>query len=155
MERTTKVQQMLDELKDSDRLLEIANTAAQLNSAVVLLDAVNLDAASEDLKSTLDTLGRELEEGHHGISRTEAANIQKLRSLVEALGPLDVFREQISLLHELQGIKPEEAETRWAKLKAADVLVKIRTFVKITETLDSINALRHAVENRLKEYEAT
>ena len=37
MESTEKFQQMLDELKNSERLLEIANTAAEINSAVVLL----------------------------------------------------------------------------------------------------------------------
>ncbi|MGA3230719.1 MAG: hypothetical protein ABSD51_12295 [Candidatus Binatus sp.] len=152
MESTKKVQQMLDELKTSERLLEIADTAAQINAAVALLEAVNVDAASESLRATLDILGKELEEGHHGISRTKAASIQQLRSLVEALGPLEVFREQISILHELHGIKPREAEARWAKLKADKLIAKIQTFVKITETLDSINALRHAVENRLEGY---
>ena len=152
MESTEKFQQMLDELKNSERLLEIANTAAEINSAVVLLEAVNVDAASESLKATLEVLAKELEEGHHGISRSKAANIQELRSLVEALGPLEIFREQISVLHELHGIKPKEAETRWAKLKADKLLAKIQTFVKITETLDSINALRHAIENRVEGY---
>ncbi|MGD1026233.1 hypothetical protein [Candidatus Binatus soli] len=152
MESTKKVQQMLDELKRSERLLEIADTAAQINVAVALLETVNVDAASESLKATLDVLGKELEEGHHGISRTKAANIQQLRSLVGALGPLDVFREQISVLYELHGIKPREAETRWAKLKADKLVAKIETFVKITQTLDSINALRHAIENRVEGY---
>ncbi|MGB3549252.1 MAG: hypothetical protein WA993_01080 [Candidatus Binatus sp.] len=154
MESTQKLQQMLDELKDSGRLLEIANTAAEINSAVALLEAVNVDTASESLKITLDVLGKELEEGHHGISRSKAAHIQELRSLVEALGPLDVFREQISLLYELHGIKPREAETRWAKLKADNLLARIQTFVKITETLDSINALRHAIEARVEGYKS-
>ncbi|WP_331958266.1 hypothetical protein [Candidatus Binatus sp.] len=145
---------MLDELKDSGRLLEIANTAAEINSAVMLLEAVNVDAASESLKAALDVLGRELEEGHHGITRSKAAQIQQLRSLVEALGPLDVFREQISVLYELHRIKPREAETRWAKLKADKLLAKIQTFVKIAETLDSINALRHAIESRVEGYKS-
>src|ERR1019366_7854003 len=58
MESTEKFQQMLDELKNSERQLEIANTAAEINSAVVLLEAVNVDAASESLKATLDVLAK-------------------------------------------------------------------------------------------------
>jgi hypothetical protein len=154
MDRTEKVQQMLDELKDSQRLLEIANTAAQINATAALLGAVNVEAASDNLKATLETLGKELKEGHRGISRTEAGNIQRLHSLVAALGPLEVFRQQISLLLELRSMKPEDAERKWADLKADNLAPKIQTFVKITETLSSINVLRHAIENRVKEYEA-
>jgi len=149
-----KPEQMLDELKESEHLLDFANTAAQINLAIVSLDAVNVDAASESLKATLKILARDSEEGHQGVTGTKASNIQELCSLVEALGPLDVFREQISKLHELHGIDPSEAETRWAKLKADNLLTKIRTFVKIAETLALINALRHAVESRVEGYKS-
>jgi hypothetical protein len=151
-----KVRHMLEGLKDSGRLLEIANTAAEINAAVALLEAVDVDEASESLKATVDNLGRELGKGYQGISRTSTADIRQLRSLVESLGSLGVFHEQISVLQELHGIKPQEAEAarKWTKLKAENLPAKIETFGKIVRVLKSIDALRLAAEKVLKGHPA-
>jgi hypothetical protein len=128
-------------LQDHGNLMRAANTEAEINAAFAKLDAFDIDRANATFKATFEILG-EVVGGRQASKYAEPQKVSELYAVLDSLGPLEAFSDQLGELWSLRDADRAVASKKWTKLKSSDFLKNIETFRNLVSLVEEIGKPR-------------